>query len=81
MYQLIFFATDLFLLFKIFLIYSNFSHYYNYVLELIAQQKMSLQYFEFGKLQCIEMAIWPLLEGRVVRDQYLRTGICNVLLT
>ena len=24
-------------------------------------QKMSLQYFEFGKLQCIEMAIWLLL--------------------
>ena len=41
--------------------YCHSSHYYNYALQLIAQGKLDLRYYEFGKLQCIEMAIWPLL--------------------
>ena len=39
----------------------NSSHYYNYALQLIAQEKTMLRYYEFCKLECIEMLIWPLL--------------------
>ena len=38
-----------------------FSHYYSYALELIAQDKMQLPFYEYTRLECIEMAIWPLL--------------------
>ena len=38
-----------------------YGHYYSYALELIAQDKMQLPFYEYPRLQCIEMAIWPLL--------------------
>ena len=38
-----------------------FSHYYGYVLELLAQSEYGLPYYKVCQLQCIEMAIWPLL--------------------
>ena len=33
----------------------------SYALELIAQNKLRLQFYEYSSLQCIEMAIWLLL--------------------
>ena len=41
--------------------YCYCSHYYSYALELIAQDKMFFKFYEHFRLQCIEMAIWPLL--------------------
>ena len=41
--------------------YCYSSHYCNYAHQLTAQGKMDLRYYEFNKLQCIEIAIWPLL--------------------
>ena len=55
------------------LLYHSFlslcSHYYSYALELIAQNKLRLQFYEYSSLQCIEMAIWPLL--------YLKESWCE----
>ena len=39
----------------------SISHYYDYVLELLAQSEYGLPYCKVCQLQCIEMAIWPLL--------------------
>ena len=51
---------------------SCYSHYYTYVLELLAKDKMELQYYEFCKLQCIEIAIWPLL---YIKEQWCESNI------
>ena len=55
------------------LLYHSFlsfcSHYYCYALELIAENKLRLQFYEYSSLQCIEMAIWPLL--------YLKESWCE----
>lgn len=53
-------------LLQIFLLHNLFSYLssncYSYALELIAaQNKMRLQFYEYSRLQCIKMAIWPLL--------------------
>lgn len=37
------------------------SHYYSFALELITQDKMHPQFYEYTRFQCIEIAIWPLL--------------------
>ena len=41
--------------------YYNFSRYYDYVLELLASDIFTLPYYKVCRLECIEMAIWPLL--------------------
>ena len=58
------------------LLYHSFlsfcSHYYSYALELIAQNKLRLQFYEYSSLQCIEMAIWPLL---YLKESWCETNI------
>ena len=43
------------------LTYVSPSRYYDYVLELIASEQSSLSYYKMGHLECIEIALWPLL--------------------
>lgn len=41
---------------------SNYSHYCSYALHLIAQDQMRLQYYQYTKLQCIEICLWLYLK-------------------
>ena len=41
-------------------------------MQLIAEQKTDLPYYEYSRLQCIEMAIWPLL---YVKEKWCESNI------
>ena len=56
--------------------FSLCSHCYSYALELIAQNKLHLQFYEYSSLQCIEMAIWPLL---YVKENWYESNISGQL--
>lgn len=55
----IYVEADINCFFKLY--FSNYSHYYSYVLQVTAHDQMQLQYYQYTKLQCIETTIWPLL--------------------
>lgn len=40
---------------------SLFRHFYDHVLELLAQSEYELPYYRVCWLQCMEIAVWPLL--------------------
>ena len=42
-------------------VFNCFSRCYDYVLELLVSNIFSLTYYKICRLECIEMAIWPLL--------------------
>ena len=42
-------------------VFNYFSPCYDYVLELLASKIFSLTYYKICRLECTEMAIWPLL--------------------
>ena len=57
---------------------SNRSHYYSYASDLLNREKTILRYYEYCKLECIEMVIWPLL---YLREEWCESNISGQVYT